>query len=135
MPHQALLKHERDEITTVAAIEWIYNELEELETGKRQIDGEIKYLREDLSVLVSELPEMTLSIPTLPKMQITAPSVRVSYDHKSIDELVRDWSYLLYQETSQEVHDLISQFVTQITNARKESQVTGSLRISGSRKQ
>lgn len=133
MPHQALLKHERDEISAVEAIDWIYNELEELETGKRQIDGEIKYLREDLSILVSELPDMTLSIPTLPKMQITAPTVRVSFNAPAIDDLVARLSQIDTQDSS--VLVLLIHIIKELQNARKETQVAGSLRISGSRKQ
>lgn len=137
MPHQALLKYQANEISLEDAVNWIYSEISELDDGKRTIERELAALREDLSVLVSEQPEMTIELAGLPKMQIARPSIRTTYDWRTIDDLIVSVNSIDEQDddaTADDLKVIVSIIIQTLMNARKETQVAGGLRIGGYRK-
>lgn len=137
MPHRALLQHQNGEITAHQAAKWIYSEISELDDGKRQIDREIKELRIDLSEIVAGQPDMALLLPEA-KLQISAPSVRVAFDNAGVNNVLQliddvvsgsDEIGLDEQISISELDDYLKIIRDMLLNARKETQIAGSLRI------
>jgi hypothetical protein len=138
MPHQALLKYQANDISLEDAVNWIYSEISELDDGKRTIERELATLRDDLSVIVGSQPRMALELAGLPKMQITRPSARISYNNRAVDDVIEylEWTKLEIENNHGKDHVLeyIISVIVNLRKARKETQVAGGLRIGNYKK-
>jgi hypothetical protein len=136
MPHQALLKYQANDISLEDAVNWIYSEISELDDGKRTIERELATLRDDLSVIVGDQPRMTLELAGLPKMQITRPAIRTTYNREAVDNLVQSITEIDIDNeiNNDDLKTILMAIKGALANARKETQVAGGLRIGNYKK-
>jgi hypothetical protein len=128
MPHKALIQYQEQRLSASDAIQWIYSELSELDDGKRQLEKEIGDLRIDLSMIVAEQPGMAIELPHVRAM-ISEPSLRISYDRKQIDEIIASVEYLDLPESPDDFGAIVAAIVNALIAARRETPVSGSLRL------
>jgi regulator of replication initiation timing len=128
MPHKALIQYQEQRLSASDAVQWIYSELSELDDGKRQLEKEIGELRIDLSMIVAEQPGMAIELPHV-RAVISEPSLRISYDRKQIDEIIASVEYLDLPESSDDFGAIVAAIVNALIAARRETPVSGSLRL------
>lgn len=96
----------------------LYSDLQEVENEIAQHSADRDRLREQISLLVSETDKPCI-IPGVARMEITRPSVTISYDKAGVDAVARDMAN----------QGGMIEWVQRLLKCQKESVRTGSLRI------
>ena len=99
----------------------LYSDLAEVESEIAQLQAEKERIRSELSMLIAEAGGK-VNIPGVARMELTRPSVLITYDRKAMDALM-----------NQLVADGMGSIAARIRACQKEAQRAGSLRITPER--